>query len=90
MAENVSVQQIAGLKDAVVFSIALDESVDVNDIPRLAVMARYCDSTGREELCCLKPMSDTTKGEDIAKVFMEHFEERGIDSPQNSRMRSGL
>uniref|UniRef100_UPI00358FEE4E general transcription factor II-I repeat domain-containing protein 2-like n=1 Tax=Myxine glutinosa TaxID=7769 RepID=UPI00358FEE4E len=79
MVENVSAQQIAGLKDAVVFSIALDESVDVNDIPRLAVMARYCDSTVREELWCLKPMSDTTKGEDIAKVFMEHFEERGID-----------
>uniref|UniRef100_UPI00358ECE96 general transcription factor II-I repeat domain-containing protein 2-like n=1 Tax=Myxine glutinosa TaxID=7769 RepID=UPI00358ECE96 len=79
MAENVSAQQIAGLKDAVVFSMALDESMDVNDIPRLAVMARYCDSTVREELCCLKPMSDTTKGEDIAKVFMEHFEEREID-----------
>uniref|UniRef100_UPI00358FAF2C general transcription factor II-I repeat domain-containing protein 2-like n=1 Tax=Myxine glutinosa TaxID=7769 RepID=UPI00358FAF2C len=80
MAENVSAQQIAGLKDAVVFSIALDKSMDVNDIPRLAVMARYCDSTVREELCCLKPMSDTTKDEDnIAKVFMEHFEERGID-----------
>uniref|UniRef100_UPI00358E5645 general transcription factor II-I repeat domain-containing protein 2-like n=1 Tax=Myxine glutinosa TaxID=7769 RepID=UPI00358E5645 len=83
MAENVSAQQIAGLKDAVVFSIALDESVDVNDIPRLAVMARYCDSTVREEFCCLKPMSDTTKGEDIAKVFMEHFEERGIDIRKN-------
>ena len=79
MAENVRAQQTAGLKDAVVFSVALDESVDVNDVPRLAVMAKYCDSTVREELCCLKPLSETTKGEDIARVFMEHFEERGID-----------
>ena len=79
MAENVRAQQTAGLKDAAVFSIALDESVDVNDIPRLAVMARYCDSTVREELCCLKPMPDTTKGEDVAKALIEHFEERGID-----------
>ncbi|KAK0146239.1 General transcription factor II-I repeat domain-containing protein 2 [Merluccius polli] len=73
------VQQTAGLKNAAVFSIALDESVDVNDIPRLAVMARYCDSTVREELCCLKPMPDTTKGEDIARALIEHFEERGIN-----------
>ncbi len=79
MAENVRTQQTPGLKDATVFSIALDESVDVNDIPRLAVMARYCDSSVREELCCLKPMPDTTKGEDIAKVLIEHFEERGIN-----------
>lgn len=56
MAENVRAQQTAGLKDAAVFSIALDESVDVTDIPRLAVMTRYCDSTVREDLCCLKPM----------------------------------
>ena len=42
-------------------------------------MARYCDSTVREELCCLKPMPSTTKGEDVAKVFMEHFNDRGID-----------
>lgn len=41
MAENVRTRQTAGLKDATVFSIALDESVDVNDKPRLAVMARY-------------------------------------------------
>jgi len=47
MAENVRVQQKAGLKDAAVFSIVLDESVDVNYTPRLAVMARYCDSTVR-------------------------------------------
>ncbi|KAJ3584984.1 hypothetical protein NHX12_013707, partial [Muraenolepis orangiensis] len=43
LAENVCAQQTAGLKDATVFSVALDESVDLNDIPRLAVMARYCD-----------------------------------------------
>ena len=33
MAEIVRVQQTAGLKYAVVFSIALDEGVGVNDIP---------------------------------------------------------
>ena len=59
-----------------VFSIALDESVNINDIPCLAVMARHCDHLiVREELCCLKPMPGTTKGE----VFMEHFNELGVD-----------
>ncbi|KAJ4939392.1 hypothetical protein JOQ06_028841, partial [Pogonophryne albipinna] len=40
LAENICAQQTAGLKEATVFSVALDESVDVNDIPRLAVMLR--------------------------------------------------
>ena len=88
MAENVTAQQTAGLKDAVVFSIVLDESVDVNDIPRLVVMARYCDSTVREELCCLKPMPGTTKGEDVATVCMEHFNERGTSAKSTSAKSS--
>ncbi len=58
-----------------IFSIALDESVDINDIPCFSVMAKYCDSNVREELCCLNPMTDITKGEDIAKAFIEQFEE---------------
>ena len=80
MAGDVRAQQTKGLTDASVFSLALDESVDVNDIPRLAVMARYCDTTTvREELCCLQPMPDTTRGEDVARVITRHFEERGVD-----------
>ncbi|KAG9259865.1 general transcription factor II-I repeat domain-containing protein 2-like [Astyanax mexicanus] len=80
MAVDVRAQQTKGLTDASVFSLALDESVDVNDIPRLAVMARYCDTTTvREELCCLQPMPDTTRGDNIATVIMQHFVERGVD-----------
>lgn len=75
MADDVRAQQTAGLKGTKVFSLALDESVDVNDVPRLAVMARYCDSTVREKLCCLRPVPETTKSEDIANVLLEHFEE---------------
>nr|XP_054590733.1 SCAN domain-containing protein 3-like [Nothobranchius furzeri] len=79
MGDNVRAQQTAGLKDAQVLSVALDESIDINDVPRLAVMVRYCDVTVQEELFCLTPMPETTRGEDIANVFMERFEERGID-----------
>ncbi|XP_050730475.1 general transcription factor II-I repeat domain-containing protein 2-like isoform X3 [Eriocheir sinensis] len=79
MAANVSEQQTVALTTTPVFSVALDESVDINDIPRLAVFARYSDTEIHEELCCLKPMYGTTKGEDILKTFTDHFEDRGVD-----------
>lgn len=78
MSEKVQDQQIVGIQNSAVFFIALDESLDVNDIPHLAVMARYSDSDVKEELCCLKPMTDSTKGQDITRAVIEHFDERGI------------
>ena len=80
MSTNVTEQQTVALKAANVFSVALEESIDVNDNPRLAVIVRYC-SKGEvhEELCCLKPMHGTTKGNDIFDTFTKNFEERGID-----------
>ena len=44
MAANVGEQQTVALTTTPVFSVALDESVDINDIPRLAVFARYSDT----------------------------------------------
>ena len=79
MADNVTQQQTVALTITPVFSFALDESVDINDIHRLAVFARYSDTEVHEELCCLKPMYGTTKGEDILKAFTDHFENRGVD-----------
>lgn len=69
MGDNVRAQQTVGLKEARVFSVALDESVDIKDVPRLAVMVRYCDVAIQDELFCLTPMPETTRGEDTAKVF---------------------
>uniref|UniRef100_A0A8C3TK26 DUF4371 domain-containing protein n=1 Tax=Chelydra serpentina TaxID=8475 RepID=A0A8C3TK26_CHESE len=80
MAENSKEKQTTALKDTAVFSVAVDESVDINDVPRLAVVARYCASNEiQEELCCVKPLPGTTKGEDIVESFVNHFEERGVD-----------
>ena len=63
MAENLNKQQTVVVKDAVVFSVTLDESMYINDAPWLAVVARYFDSDEvQEELCCLKPMRGTTTG----------------------------
>ena len=80
MATDVNEHQTIALKGANVFSVALDESIDIDDNPRLAIVARYC-SNGEvhEELCCLKPMYGTTKGKDILNTFTKSFEERGID-----------
>ena len=80
VAKDVNKQQTIALKTANVFSVALDESIDINDNPRLAVAARYCcDGEVHEELCCLKRMYGTTTGKDILDTFTKHFEERGID-----------
>ena len=80
IAKDVNKQQTIASKTANVFSVALDESIDINDHPRLAVVATYCcDGEVNEELCCLKPMYGTTTGKYILDTFTKHFEERGID-----------
>ena len=49
IAKDVNKQQTIALKTANVFSVALDESIDINDNPRLAVVARYCCDGGVHE-----------------------------------------
>ncbi|CAM1319473.1 Uncharacterised protein r2_g2779 [Pycnogonum litorale] len=80
MAVNVTTKQNSGLQEAVSFSVAVDESTDVNDIARLAVFARYCDK-GQvyEELCNLIPLSGTTKGHDILASFINYFDSKNIN-----------
>ena len=54
--------------------------MDINDIPCLAIIARYCtDDDVQEELCCLSPMSGSTKGIDILEKFIDHFEKIQVD-----------
>ena len=58
MVADVKMQQAAALQSVNTFSVAVDKSVDINDIPRLAIIARYCsDDDVQEELCCLSPMA---------------------------------
>ena len=80
MVDDVVGQQTVSLRNAEVFSVALDESVDLNDIPRLAVVARFSQN-GKvyEELCCLAPLFNTTTGEDILLAFVKFFEKQGVD-----------
>ena len=79
-AKDVNKQQIIALKTAIVFSVALDESIEINDNPRLTVVAWYCcDGEVHEELCCLKALYGTTTRKDIRDTLTKHFEERGIN-----------
>jgi hypothetical protein len=80
LAENVTTKQISGLKQSQVFSVALDESTDLNDLSRLALVARYPENNHiYEELCCLLPLHDTTKAEDILTAFISYFAKHDID-----------
>ena len=74
MAADVTMQQAPALQSVNIFSVALDESVDINDIPRLAIIARYCfDDNVQEGLCCLSPMYGSTNEADILQKFINHF-----------------
>ena len=66
LATDVTEQQTVALKRANVFSVALDERIDKNDNPRLAIVARHCtNGEVLEEICCKKPGYGATKGKEI-------------------------
>ena len=80
MAADVKMQQVVALQSVNIFSVAFDKNVDINDIPRLAIISRYCSGDNvQEELCCLSPMYGSTKGADILEKFINHFEKKEID-----------
>ncbi|XP_068220419.1 uncharacterized protein [Palaemon carinicauda] len=78
MADNVNRQQLVASRSTRV-QFALDESIDINDIPCLYVFARYSDTEVHNEQCFLKPMYDNTKEEDILMAFTNLFENREED-----------
>ena len=81
LAKDGNKQQTIALKTANVFSVALYESIDINDSPHLAVVAKYCcDGEVHKELYCFKLMYGATTEKDRFDTFTkQHFEERGID-----------
>ena len=80
MAADVKKPPAVALQSVNTFSVALDESVDINGISCLAIIARYCsDDDVQEESCCLSPMYGFIKETDILEKFINHFENRQID-----------
>jgi hypothetical protein len=59
------------LKSCVAFSLALDESTDIQDIPQLAILVRCVTNDGnvKEEFLDLISLKETTKGIDIKNAL---------------------
>lgn len=53
MAKNITSQQIDDINSAPAYSIACDESSDVNNTEQTALLCRYVNSDGPQKLCYL-------------------------------------
>ncbi|KAM4048853.1 general transcription factor II-I repeat domain-containing protein 2-like [Anomaloglossus baeobatrachus] len=74
MASDVSQQLTTDLQKAACYSMCLDESTDVKNHARLAVILRYAaGDTMREELVKLLSLPERTQGIDIHNAVMEAF-----------------
>ncbi|XP_026538860.1 general transcription factor II-I repeat domain-containing protein 2A-like [Notechis scutatus] len=79
MASEVSQQLTSDLQKAACYSMCLDESTDINNHARLAVILRYAvGDIMREELVKLVSLPEGTQGIDIYNAVMEAFLSRDI------------
>ncbi|OCU00129.1 hypothetical protein XELAEV_18005914mg [Xenopus laevis] len=71
MATNITSKQIDDINSAQAYSIACDESSDLNDIEQTALLCRYVNSDGpQEELLELIPLKGQTRGQDICEAVL--------------------
>ncbi len=83
LAQNITItnQQIVNINSACGFSIACDESCDVDDIAQVALLGRYVNSEGPwEEPIDLLPFTGQTRGEDIFSTIITCLKEKGIQT----------
>lgn len=73
ISECVQNNLILDLTNCVAFSLALDESTDVQDVPQLAIFVRYVSSdvSVKEEMLDLVALKETTRGIDIKTALDE-------------------
>lgn len=81
MASDIRQQLTNDLKKATCYSMCLDESTDINNHARLAIILRYAiGDTMREELVKLASLPERTQGIDIYNAVMEAFLQQDIRS----------
>ena len=81
MASDIRQQLTNDLKKATCYSMCLDESTDINNHARLAIILRYAiGDTMREELIKLASLPERTQGIDIYNAVMEAFLQQDIRS----------
>lgn len=67
------------LKNCESFSVAVDESTDINDVAQLSVFVRYyLNNVFNERLLIVIPMKERTTGEAIYKAFKEYMDSKDI------------
>lgn len=81
MAVNITSKQIDYINSAKAYSIACDESSDVNDIEQIALLCRYVNSDGpQEELIELIPLKGQMQGQDICKSVLSCLKPKRINT----------
>ncbi len=81
LAQDITNQQTVDINSPCGFSIACDESCDVDDIAQVAFLGRYVNSEGpQEELVDLLPLTGQTRGEDIFSTIITSLKEKGIQT----------
>lgn len=79
IAEHLTEKVVNDLKDCTSFSIALDESTDINDVAQLCIFVRYfANNAFQEEFLSLIPLTNRTTGEDIYKAFKTFMDTHNI------------
>ncbi|KAL3976511.1 testis-expressed sequence 12 protein [Sarotherodon galilaeus] len=74
-------KQIDDINSAQAFSIACDESSDVNDVEQTALLCRYVNCDGpQEELIELIPLKGQTRGQDICEAVVSCLDAKGINT----------
>ncbi|CAM4569570.1 unnamed protein product [Caretta caretta] len=79
MATDVTSQQISDVRSAPDFSIACDETCDGDDIAQVALLGKYINDQGPQELIVLLSLRGQTRGEDIASAVTECLKQKYID-----------
>lgn len=77
---NITSQQV-DIISAPAYSIACDESSDVNDTEQSALLFRYVNSDGpQEEITALIPLKGQTRGEDIYDAVVNCLKAKRINT----------
>ena len=81
MATDVKESLQESVKTLDYFSVTLDESSDIQDTAKLAILIRGLDSNFKvmEQLVKLEPHMGTTTGKDVLNAFLRCVEEMKLD-----------
>jgi len=77
---NLDIQLKNKVKSFVMFSVALDESMDISDVAQLAIFIRHVETLSViEEFLRLVPMMDTTTANGIFNTLVGVLNRVGVD-----------